>query len=100
MRQSAALLDRCKLFVGNDTGTMHLAAAGGLPCVALFSARDEQGKWDPMGGPHHVIRKSVPCAGCMLVQCVERDRLCLRLIEVDEVVAAAEDLLRRVEAAA
>jgi ADP-heptose:LPS heptosyltransferase len=100
VRQSAALLERCKLFVGNDTGTMHLAAAGGLPCVALFSARDEPGKWDPMGGPHHVIRKAVPCAGCMLVRCEERDRLCLRLIEVDEVVAAAEDLLRRREAAA
>ncbi len=100
VRQSAALLDRCALFVGNDTGTMHLAAAGGLPCVALFSARDEPGKWDPMGGPHHVIRKPVPCAGCMLVECVERDRLCLRLIEVDEVVAAAEDLLCRGRSAA
>lgn len=100
VRQSAALLDRCKLFVGNDTGTMHLAAAGGLPCVAVFSARDEPGKWEPMGGPHHVIRKPVPCAGCMLVQCDEQDRLCLRMIEVDEVVAAAEDLLRRTGAVA
>ena len=100
VRQSAALLDRCALFVGNDTGTMHLAAAGGLPCVAVFSARDEPGKWYPMGGPHHVIRKPVPCAGCMLVQCVEHDRLCMRLIEVDEVVAAAEDLLRRGRVAA
>lgn len=100
VRQSAALLARCRLFVGNDTGTMHLAAAGGLPCVALFSARDEAGKWDPVGGPHHLIRKAVPCAGCMLVRCDERDRLCLRLIEVDEVVAAAEDLLCRVGVAA
>lgn len=95
VRQSAALLARCRLFVGNDTGTMHLAAACGLPCVALFSARDEAGKWDPMGGPHRVIRKSVPCAGCMLVRCDQHDRLCLRLIEVEEVVAAAEDLLHR-----
>lgn len=100
VRLSAALLDRCRLFIGNDTGTMHLAAAGGLPCVALFSARDEPGKWEPMGGPHHVIRKPVPCAGCMLVRCDEHDRLCLRLIDVDEVVAAAEALLQRREAVA
>lgn len=93
VRQSAALLARCRLFIGNDTGTMHLAAAGGLPCVALFSARDEPGKWEPMGGPHRILRKAVPCAGCMLVRCDEQDRLCLRLIDVEEVLAAAEELL-------
>jgi ADP-heptose:LPS heptosyltransferase len=77
---------------------MHLAAAVGLPCVALFSARDEAGKWEPMGNPigspHHVLRKQVPCAGCMLVRCEAQDRLCLRLIAVDEVLEAAESVLQ------
>ena len=95
VRQSAALLERCGLFVGNDTGTMHLAAACNVPCVALFSARDLPGKWEPMGEHHTVLRKSVPCAGCMLVRCDAQDRLCLRLIEVDEVVAAASAVLGR-----
>lgn len=94
VRLSAALLERCSLFIGNDTGTMHLAAACDVPCVALFSARDEPGKWEPMGAYHKVLRKPVPCAGCMLVRCDARDRLCMRLIEVDEVIAAAEDCLR------
>ena len=89
VRQSAALLERCSLFIGNDTGTMHLAAAGGLPCVALFSARDVPGRWEPMGNGHQVLRKEVPCAGCMLVRCDERDRLCMKLISVDEVLRAA-----------
>lgn len=93
VRQSAALLERCSLFIGNDTGTMHLAAAGGLPCVALFSARDVPGKWEPMGDGHHVLRKDVPCAGCMLVRCDERDRLCMKLISVDEVLRAATAVL-------
>jgi len=97
VRQSAALLERCRVFIGNDTGTMHLAAAVGLPCVALFSARDEAGKWEPManpiGSPHRILRKQVPCAGCMLVRCDVQDRLCLRLISVDEVLEAAEALL-------
>lgn len=96
VRQSAALLERCRLFIGNDTGTMHLAASCDVPCVALFSARDMAGKWEPLGAPsvrHQVLRKEVPCAGCMLVRCEERDRLCMRLIEVDEVLAAASALL-------
>jgi len=94
VRDSAALLERCRLFIGNDTGTMHLAASSGVPCVALFSARDEPGKWEPMGERNVVLRKSVPCAGCMLTSCDERDRLCLRLIEVEEVIDAASSLLK------
>ena len=93
VRQSAALLERCRLFVGNDTGTMHLAAACDVRCVALFSARDVPGKWEPMGEGHRVLRKQVPCAGCMLVRCDAKDRLCMRLISVGEVVAAAAALL-------
>lgn len=98
VRQSAALLERCKLFIGNDTGTMHLAAACNVPCVALFSARDVPGKWEPMTTPilqHQVLRKQVPCAGCMLVRCEERDRLCMRLIEVGEVLSAARAQLQQ-----
>ena len=90
VRLSAALLERCTLFIGNDTGTMHLAAACDVPCVALFSARDEPGKWEPMGARHTVLRKPVPCAGCMLVRCDAQQRLCMRSIQVDEVIAAAE----------
>ena len=96
VRQSAALLERCRLFIGNDTGTMHLAAACNVPCVALFSARDVPGKWEPMGGHHRVLRKSVPCAGCMLVRCEVQNQLCMRLIEVDEVVSIASSLLAAV----
>lgn len=93
VRQSAALLERCRLFVGNDTGTMHLAAACDVPCLALFSARDVPGKWEPMGDQHHVLRKSVACAGCMLVRCDVQGQLCMRLIEVDEVVSIASNML-------
>lgn len=93
VRQSAALLERCRLFVGNDTGTMHLAAACDIPCIALFSARDVPGKWEPMGDHHRVLRKNVACAGCMLVRCEVQDQLCMRLIEVDEVVFIASSLL-------
>jgi lipopolysaccharide heptosyltransferase III len=86
---TAAVLERCCLYVGNDTGTMHLAASVGVPCVAIFSARDNPGRWEPAGAGHIVLRREVPCAGCVLTDCVEHQKICLTSIGVDEVVAAA-----------
>lgn len=93
IQQSAHLLARCTLYVGNDTGTMHLAAAVGTPCVAIFSARDQPGKWHPYGSNNVVLRKNPPCAGCLLRECNEYQLRCLTEISVDEVFAACARLL-------
>jgi ADP-heptose:LPS heptosyltransferase len=85
---AAAVLRRCDLYIGNDTGTMHLAGAVGTPSVAIFSARDFPGLWDPIGNQNVILRKEVACAGCMLEVCTEKKNLCLREITVDEVVQA------------
>jgi asparagine synthase (glutamine-hydrolysing) len=90
---SAAVLKACALYIGNDTGTMHLAAAAGVRCVAIFSARDTPGKWDPIGTGHVVLRREVPCGGCMLELCQEHKNECLTKIVVDDVVAAAVSIL-------
>jgi asparagine synthase (glutamine-hydrolysing) len=82
---SAAALTRCAAYIGNDSGAMHLAGVVGIPCVALFSARDAPGKWDPMGSRNWIIRKHVDCAGCMLEIC-DKQNLCLTKIGVDEVI--------------
>jgi heptosyltransferase III len=92
--ESAEALRRCVLYVGNDTGVMHLAAAVGTPCVAIFSARDHPGRWEPYGSNHVVLRREVPCAGCMLETCIEKDMLCLKEIGVDDVLNAVEMVLR------
>jgi ADP-heptose:LPS heptosyltransferase len=83
--ESAAVLEQCKSYVGNDTGTMHLAAMVGTPCVALFSARDYPGQWEPYGVDHVVMRYETACAGCMLEVCTVRNNECIKLISVDEV---------------
>src|SRR5437762_363249 len=57
VRQSAALLERCDLYVGNDTGVMHLAGAVGTPCVAIFAAVDWIGRWKPFGESNRFFRK-------------------------------------------
>ncbi len=94
--ESAAMLERCTLYVGNDTGTMHLAASVGTPCVAIFSARDNPGKWEPAGPGHIVLRHEVPCAGCMLETCIDHDLACLKAITVDEVLIAIGDRLQQI----
>lgn len=90
--ESAAILARSRLYVGSDTGTMHLAAVMGVSVVALFSARDNPGKWEPLGENHTVIRKNVPCAGCMLEVCPYNNN-CMELISEDEVLLAVIDKL-------
>lgn len=94
VRESAAALAHCSLFVGNDNGTMHLAAAVGVPCVAIFSGIDWPGRWRPYGAGHTVLRKSVPCDGCQLQVCTENKLICLERVSVPEVLAEVERLSR------
>ena len=51
-RISAALLREARLFVGHDSGPMHLAAAVGTRCVSVFSAQSKPGQWFPRGDGH------------------------------------------------
>jgi asparagine synthase (glutamine-hydrolysing) len=95
LRPAASALKRCTLFLGNDTGTMHMAAAVGVPCVAVFSSRERPGMWFPHGDGHRVFRSEIECEGCWLVECIERQNECLKRISADEVLQACRDLLRR-----
>jgi heptosyltransferase-3 len=92
VRGSAALLERCSLYLGNDTGTMHLAAAVGVPCVAIFASVDWPGRWLPFGERNVVFRSPVACEGCYTPDC-PNDILCLRQIDTGSVIAACSQLL-------
>jgi len=98
VRQSAAALARCQAYVGNDTGTMHLASAVDTPCVVTMSAQDWPGHWDPYGSGHTVLRRSLPCEGCMLKVCKHEGLRCLQEILVAEVLDACKGTLGRVRA--
>ena len=94
LRAAAAALGRCRVFLGNDTGTMHLAAAAGVPCVAIFSAREWPGMWHPYGVPSRVLRSAVDCEGCGLTVCSEHQNRCLTLISAEMAVQACSELLQ------
>jgi heptosyltransferase III len=87
-RESAAALARARLFLGHDSGPMHLAAAVGTRCVALFAARNIPRQWFPYGHGHRILYHRVECAGCGLETCIEQQKKCLLSITVPEVLAA------------
>jgi heptosyltransferase-2 len=84
--QLAALLERCRLLLTNDTGTMHVAAAVNAPVVALFGPTDPA-TTGPWGNNHVVIRKNIPCSPCMRRVCPTGHQ-CMELITVEEVEEA------------
>lgn len=92
-RQSAALLEHASLFLGPDSGPMHLAACAGVPCVIAFSARGLPGVWYPAGEKHHILYRQVSCFGCNLESCVVQARRCLTSITVDEMAQAVDSVL-------
>jgi heptosyltransferase-3 len=93
-RESAAVLEKCAIFVGHDSGPMHLASAVGTPCVAIFSARNLPGQWFPARHGHTVIYHKTDCFGCGLETCVAERKRCIMSITVDEVFGAVMASLR------
>ena len=86
-RESAAVFAEAKIFIGHDSGPMHLAAAVQTPCVAIFSARTKPRVWFPYGTQHRVVYHQVDCWGCRLETCVIEKKKCLTSISVAEVMA-------------
>lgn len=93
IRESVAALSKCSFYLGNDTGTMHLAVAAGLKCVAIFSAREYPGNWYPYGRGHKILRAEVPCENCILEECPEHNTKCINSIGVAQVFRACQELI-------
>ena len=85
-RESAAAISHARLFIGHDSGPMHLAAAVQTPCVAIFAARNKPRVWFPYGKQHRVLYHQTDCWGCGLETCIIEKKKCLTSITVDEVV--------------
>jgi ADP-heptose:LPS heptosyltransferase len=92
-RQSAAVLARAAIFLGHDSGPVHLAAAVQTPCVAIYSARNKPRVWFPYGAKHRVVYHRVDCWGCGLETCIVEQKKCITSITVEEVVAQVSAVL-------
>ncbi|TPL80646.1 glycosyltransferase family 9 protein [Mesorhizobium sp. B2-3-12] len=94
-----AVLAQARLFLGNESGPMHMAAAAGTPVVGLFGLTHPS-RWGPVGVPSIALRPSMPC------ECVAKDlcrrtdpskACCVWRLEVNPVVDAAREILARTE---
>ncbi|MBI3292152.1 MAG: glycosyltransferase family 9 protein, partial [Elusimicrobia bacterium] len=97
--QLIALTARCRLFLSNDSGAMHVAVATGVPTIALFGPTTQELGFAPYGETHQVIERELPCRPCSLhggPRCPEGHFQCMRGISTDEVLDAARAMLRQV----
>jgi heptosyltransferase III len=92
-RESAAVLARSRVFLGHDSGPMHLAAAVQTPCIAIFAARNKPRVWFPYGERHQVVYHRVDCWGCGLETCIVEKKKCITSITVDEVAGHVRGVL-------
>lgn len=92
-----ALLSQCQLFLGNDSGAMHVAAAVGLPVVAIFGPTDPNGT-APVTPRATLVQQKPYCSPCFLRRC-PTDHRCMKAITPEMVVAALHSRLSEVASA-
>ena len=89
----SALTSLCGLYVGNDTGTTHIAAALGKKVVVIFGSSDFK-VWYPWNVEHRLIRSDMPCMPCPGYVCLEYgEPRCIRSIELQTVLEAVQEML-------
>jgi ADP-heptose:LPS heptosyltransferase len=94
-RETAAALEHAEVFLGPDSGPMHLAASVGVRCVIAFSAHALPGVWYPAGDQHQIIYHRTECFGCGLETCIAMEKKCLRSVTVDEMEQGVDRVLGR-----
>jgi len=92
VRELMATIRHCDLLITNDSGPMHIAAAFGVPLVAIFGPTDPR-TTSPLGDQSMLLRKPVECSPCLLREC-PIDHRCMIRITVEEVFEAAERQLK------
>ncbi|MCC6484623.1 MAG: glycosyltransferase family 9 protein [Armatimonadetes bacterium] len=95
LKETAALLSCVDVFVGVDSGPLHVAAAVGCPTVMLSGPTDAR-RWNPVGGCHLAVRaQPFPCPCC---DCKKEGPLpCMEAISAESVIAAVNQLLKQSE---
>lgn len=100
INELAALLDKCDLFIGNDSGPLHLAAALDIPTISIFGPSDHLIS-GPFGINHKVVRKDLPCSPCyryfdIKLKCKNKNQKCLKLLSVNDVLKETEPIITEI----
>jgi lipopolysaccharide heptosyltransferase II len=96
VRQLAAIISQCTVYISNDAAPMHISVAVGTKTIGIFGPGEEN-IWFPYSPPHVALRKDVPCHPCHLDFCNrEGDGFmeCMKLLSVKEVF---EEIKKRLQ---
>lgn len=91
-----------KVFISNDSGPMHIAAALGVPAVGIFGPTTRELGFFPYGPGNRVVETPLACRPCALhgsKKCPRGHFLCMKLLTVEEVFTAAEECRKTAAAA-
>ena len=89
----AELIRNARLYVGNDSGPMHLAAAVGTPTIAVWGSSDSR-RWRPWSVEHRVVQNPFECNPCPGYRCLVADSpLCIESVTINQVNDAVKELL-------
>jgi ADP-heptose:LPS heptosyltransferase len=87
------LLKKASLFIGNDSGPLHLASAIGIPCIGLFGPASPE-MTAPMSKSNIYLYEKVECSPCDQKKCIRPDNPCINLISADTVAQQALSILK------
>lgn len=89
------LIRGADLYVGNDSGPMHLAAAVGTPIVVPWGS-SASFRWHPWQAPHRIVQNPFDCNPCAGYRCEVADSpLCIESVTLEQVNRAADEMVRR-----
>ena len=92
LEEAIALINMCNLFVTNDSGLMHVAAALDIPLIAIFGSTNPV-TTGPKGPNSRIVRIPVECSPCLKPECPKGHLKCMDQIDVDMVFDVAKELL-------
>ena len=95
---SVEVMRRSEVFVGNDSGAAHLAAASGTRVVSISGA-DDPGEPRPLARIGAIVRKDLDCSPCVKNVCPRKDHAneCMDIVSVDDVLPEVESILQRTQ---
>ena len=92
LKQLAEIFRRCGVYIGNDTGPMHIASLVKTPVVGIYGPTDPIVNAPYEGTSHIIVRKDLPCSPCRNRGC--KDVECMKAISTQDVFDAAKMLLK------
>ncbi len=95
LMELSALFRRCDMYVGGDTGPMHLACFSGLPAVVIYGPTDPWVNAPYPHSLHRIVRVELPCSPCRDRTCAQR--LCMKAITPEMVLDNVVALWREIQ---